>query len=575
MENMDSAKKIQLPKNKKDDQYLDYDRQLNFQEDAEEPSDSFENSTKPKDNATTPAHRDISAGISALGVKYSNSQLFAKPTAKTNTNWRRVFFITLFSILLAALVGTAFIVWKISAVSQKITITNEPSPSLAKNIQSVVAPIISAEHQPLKGETEGRINILLLGAAGENNPGKNLTDTIMILSINTQTNKIALLSLPRDLYVNIPETKLHTKINSVYQYGLNNNAGTDYIKKTVESITQLTINYFLVLDFEGFTKIVDDVGGINVSVERDIFDSRYPGPNYSYETFEIKKGLHNMDGATALKYVRVRHDDPEGDFGRAKRQQQVIQSTKNKIFSLRTFLNVLTLNKMLNTLEKNLKTDIQLEEIDSFIWWSKQVDSQNINNAVVDAWKKDSLLKVSHVYYGGKPAFILVPRVGNYNEIKDLAENIFDLKKLSERKSEVEKEEAKITLINQSTDRQLAGKVQEVLEENLGFKSVIVKPSPRGTVETTTLVYDRTHGQKIFSLDEIIKKIPARLQAPEDAVNGGQASLASNNSGIIDTMEDSDFVISLGQDLEEIYKYEENTMEELNNAEENQEIILQ
>lgn len=575
MKNMDSAKKTKLPTNGENSRYLDYDRLLDSQEEPDKPDVSFGSTAETKNKAEETTNNNAISNLSAAGsLRYPGKQLFPKPNPKTKINWRRIFFTVLLLILFAAISGTAFMVWKISSVSQKITINNAGS-SLMENIQSVVAPMISSEHKPLRGEEEGRINILLLGAAGENSPGKNLTDTIMIMSINTRIKKIALLSLPRDLYVSVPETKFHTKINSIYQYGLSNDAGADYIKQVIKDVTRLDIHYFLVLDFDGFKKIIDDVGGINVSVERDIFDSRYPGPNYSYETFEIKKGLHNMDGATALKYVRVRHDDPEGDFGRAKRQQQVIQSTKNKIFSLRTFLNVLTLNSMLNTLEKNLKTDIRLDEIDSFIWWSKQVDSQNINNAVVDAWKKDSLLKVSHVFYGGTRAFILVPRVGNFSEVEDLAENIFDLNKLRERRGKIEGEDSKITLINQSTDRQLDVKVRDVLEENLGFKSVILKPSPRGKTEATTRVYDRTQGQKIFSLDEIIKKIPARLATPEGAVNDGQASLASDTNGIIDANEDSDFVISLGTDLEEIYKFEKNTMEELNSAEENQEIILQ
>jgi len=464
--------------------------------------------------------------------------------------------------LLAAflfLSGGAYFVWKICSVSQKITvenIENKKPASLISNVRSIIAPIANSKKnlKLLSGKKEGRINILLLGIAGEKNPGKNLTDTIMIMSISTDSKKVALLSLPRDLYANVPDTNRWTKINSIYQYGSGNNIGIELIKKSVENITDLKIHYFLVMDFEGFKKIIDDIGGINVSVEKDIYDSRYPGPNYSYETFEIKKGLHKMNGETALKYARERHSDSEGDFGRAKRQQKVIQSFKNKVFSLKTFLNVFTFNKLLNTLEENIKTNIRLDEIESFIDLSRKVDSQNIANTVVDAWKEDSLLKVSHVYYGNTRVFILVPRVGNYSEIQDLAQNVFDLDIIQRRQAEIKKDEARIAVINQSGDYNLAYKIKSLLGENLGFKKVAVLKNVNNKSLSQSAVLDLTSGEKPFSLDEIIKKLPAKLGNNDD-------------SDIIDLEKDYDFIILLGEDLEKIYSFEEDSLEDLNNAE--------
>lgn len=317
----------------------------------------------------------------------------------------------------------------------------------------------------------------------------------------------------------------------------------------------LKINYFLVMDFEGFEKIIDDMGGINILVERDIYDSRYPGPNYSYETFEIKKGVHKIDGETALKYVRERHDDPEGDFGRAKRQQQVIQAAKNKFFSLETLFNPLALNNILNALEKNIKTNIGLNEIESFISLSHQFDTQNVTNVVADAWKKDSLLKVSHVSLGNNRAFILVPRVGNYSEIQELAQNVFDLDAIKKRQSEIEKESASILIVNQSEDKNLGSKIRDLFQEKLNFKNVRLDNTDylsRGQ----TLVFDRTNREKIFTLDEIIKKLPATL--PQD------------KSAIINLETDADLVVLLGKDLEKTYSFEEDSIEDLNNASDSQ-----
>jgi len=467
--------------------------------------------------------------------------------------------------------GGAYFVWKICSVSQKITVENTENKkpvSLIKNVHSIIAPIANPKKnlKPLVGEKEGRINILLLGIAGEKNPGKNLTDTIMIMSVNTDSKKAALLSLPRDFYANIPGANRRTKINSIYQYGLDNDAGINPVKKAVENITNLKIHYFLVMDFEGFKKIINDIGGINVSVEKDIYDPRYPGPNYSYETFEIKKGLHKMDGETALKYARERHSDSEGDFGRAKRQQKVIQAVKNKIFSLRTFLNIFTLNKLLDALGGNMKTNIQLDEIESFINLSRQVDSQNITTAVVDAWKKDSLLKVSHIFYENKRIFILIPRVGNYSEIQDLAQNIFDLDIIRRRQAEIKKEEANIAIINQSSDYSLVFKIKNLLEKDLGFKKAAILKSASDETRNQSVAIDLTLGEKPFSLDEIIKRLPAKLgnNSESDIMDLSASLLPSLGKG---WNEKYDFIILLGEDLEKIYSFEEDSLEDLNNTE--------
>jgi hypothetical protein len=114
---------------------------------------------------------------------------------------------------------------------------------------------------------------------------------------------------------------------------------------TVTEITGLPIHYFVILDFDGFEKIIDTVGGVRINAERDFLDTRYPGKNYGYETFQLSKGWHSLDGATALKYVRERHADPEGDFGRAKRQQETIRAVRDKVFSVPTFLNPVMISR--------------------------------------------------------------------------------------------------------------------------------------------------------------------------------------------------------------------------------------
>lgn len=464
--------------------------------------------------------------------------------------------------LLAGLAYGIFFAYKIYTTSQKINPdSNNSTAVIFDTVKSFVAP----PDINLKGLRDGRINILLLGVAGEKKPGRFLTDTIMVASLNTKTNQVALLSIPRDLYVQIPDTRLQTKINSVYQYSQSlgeKSADAEAIRETVENITALRLDYYAILDFAGFEKIIDALGGINVMNERDIFDPRYPGPNYSYETFELKKGFQHLDGATALKYARERHNDPEGDFGRAKRQQQIMQATKNRIFSSGTFLNVVTLNQLFDALGDSIRTNIQPEEIASFLELAKKLDTQNINNMVLDAWNADSLLKVSHVTLGSARAFVLVPRVGNYSEIQELAANIFDLNTIRRTKEAIAAENATLTIINQSGQSALTGKIKKLLAENLKYKNVLVLTDTKKILQPTTVVYDFTSGAKPFTLNELVKKLPATL-AP--AVS---PAVRETSDGI-----QTDLVISLGKDLEEIYNNEDGTIDDLNNAREEQDSL--
>lgn len=463
--------------------------------------------------------------------------------------WKAIFAIIILSISATLLLG-AFLVYRFNSFGKKINPESKKEISLVETVRELV----TKDYPPLRSQ-DGRINILLLGIAGEGKPGQNLTDTIMVLSINTDSDRIAMLSLPRDLFVKIPGTGSESKINSIYQIGLGQEkdrvAGAELIKKTVGDVLGEDIDYYAILNFQGFEKIIDAIGGINIMNERDILDTSYPGPNYSYETFELKKGFHHLDGKTALKYARERHNDPEGDFGRAKRQQQIMQSVKNKIFSIKTLFNVFALNEMFVALEDNIRTDIQTEEIGSFLELAKKLDTQNINNVVVDAWSKDSLLKVAHVPLGGVNAFVLVPKTGNYFEIRELAKNIFDLDSIKRRKEEIQKEDARIAIIDRSGDAYLYQKIRKVLMEHMEYKNIReIFPDDRKPDQESTEYYELSPGSKPFTLDELGKVLSAKFSPDNSRLDA------------YGLPEDTDIVIELGKDLIEKYNVEEGTLEE-------------
>jgi len=179
---------------------------------------------------------------------------------------------------------------------------------------------------------------------------------------------------------------------------------------------------------------------------------------------------------------------------------------------------------------------------------------------VIDAWSRESLLKVSHVFYGPIRAFVLVPRVGNYSEIHELAENIFDLNKIKRRKAEIANEKALIEIVNQSGDSEITGKIKKLLNERFSYKNVsVLKNVPSSTSKETT-VHDQTNGSVPFTLDEIATRLPAQVSYEKF-----YSSSSSQNS---------DLIIVIGKDLVSKYNMEEDTLEDLNNARDEEEILI-
>lgn len=468
---------------------------------------------------------------------------------------RRFLFWTLIAVFF---LGLAFLLafalaFKFYSTSRKV-ITENPPESFLESLRNVA----STERKILRGEENGRINILLLGLAGENYPGENLTDSIIVASVNPKTYRAAMLSIPRDFYVRIPETTSYTKINALYARGHDRRGkateGIEDLKSALTQITGLPIHYYVALDFEGFKRVVDELDGVKIQVPKDLHDERYPGPNFSYQTFDIKRGLQTLDGETALKFARTRHDE-DGDFGRAARQQLILESARSKAFSLGTLVNVPAVNNILNILGDHLRTDIPLDELESFLDLSEKIDTHLTINKVLDAGKTESLLAVSHVFLGRVRAFILIPRTGKYDEIRELAANIFDLKLIERKKKEIEKEEATVAVVNRSGVSGFDKKLGNLLKK-FGYQteiaSVAVKPLRYSDVSSQTEIYDFSDGLKPFSLEDLAKKFSADISQ----------NLPTDLSA---QCQKTDLCLIAGSDLLERLDYEEGTIEDLEN----------
>jgi len=262
-----------------------------------------------------------------------------------------------------------------------------------------------------------KINLLFLGIPGKGYPAPDLTDTIIIINSTSKAENPIAISVPRDLFVKYPNGNHYTKINALYQEG-----GIKAIKSCLKEIIGLDIDYFVVLDLQGVEKLVNKVNGIDVFVENDIYDPQFPGSNNSYEVFSISQGHHHLDGETALKYIRTRHQ-PGSDFARIKRQQQVINVLKDKILSLSLFWNFPTLLNIWGTLKDHVYTNIGLTDI-KYAWnLAKKTNFDEIEFYTLSNQpdEEKQLLISDNIVLGGKPAYILKPRagIGNYNEIKN------------------------------------------------------------------------------------------------------------------------------------------------------------
>ncbi len=275
----------------------------------------------------------------------------------------------------------------------------------------------------LAGESEDRVNILLLGIGGEGHDGPELTDTIILLSYKPSTREIAMLSIPRDMVVEIPGYGWR-KVNAVNAYAEANQPGSGG-EKTAALLSQILgvpINYYVRIDFAGFEKVVDEVGGVLVYVDRPFTDSSYPAPRDLYQIVSFKSGWQRMDGERALVYARSRHgNNGEGsDFARSARQQKIMLALKEELLSTGTLANPGRLSNIYQIAATHVQTNFQIWELLHAASLAEKARTDAIIHKNLDPESSGALVP-SNV----NGAYMLVPPSGNYNQIQKIAQDIF------------------------------------------------------------------------------------------------------------------------------------------------------
>lgn len=342
----------------------------------------------------------------------------------------------------------------------------------------------------LRGEGKGRINFLILGIGDVGHPGYTLSDTILVASLDPKTREVAVLSIPRDLYVQIPGFG-GGKINAAHAFGEQNNikgGGPALTKATLSSVLGIDIHYFIRVNFTGFKKVVDTVGGVDLVVEKALSDPGYPNDRTNGRTADplyVPAGPKKFDGNLALKYARSRKTS--NDFERATRQQELLFALKEKVVSLGTLTSPQKLSGIMDSIGGNMLTDVQLWEMEKIYKIVKDIDKTKIVTKVLDN-SPNGLLK-SQTGSGG--AYILVPKSGNFNEIKKFINGFFT-------DSYLQSENAKIEIVNASGSTQKGQQVADILKS---YKYNVIKVADSEIINQETQIVDHTSGGKPVTIN--------------------------------------------------------------------------
>ncbi len=345
---------------------------------------------------------------------------FLSPVAATEPRWRRR---RIARGLVVAAVLTVAALFSATAAA--------PGERFAPIIAELAPPVLVrglgrlflSSDRLLDGEAEDRVNVLLLGVGGEGHDGPELTDTIILLSYKPSTKQVALLSIPRDLVADIPGYGWR-KVNAVNAYAEANAPGTGAGKTAafLDDLLGVRIPYYVRVDFAGFEKVIDELGGVLVYVDRPFTDASYPAPQDEYRTVSFKGGWQRMDGETALIFARSRHGNNfEGsDFARSGRQQKILLAAKEELLSAGTLANPTRLSRIFEIVSGHVATNLGPWELLRFSAIAKEADAGAIVRKTLDPESGGPLVPGNV-----NGAYVLVPASGTYDGVRAIARDVF------------------------------------------------------------------------------------------------------------------------------------------------------
>ena len=359
----------------------------------------------------------------------------------------------------------------------------------------------------LKGEGDGRINVLLVGIGGQGHSGGDLTDTLILASIDPINNTASLLSVPRDMWVS-PSGKGSMKINAAfanakYAYMKKNNvdgknsdainAGFVSINQTLEQVLGVPIHYNVLLNFQAFKQAIDTVGGVSVDVPTDLYDPTMAWEN-NKDPYLARAGVRDFDGTHALIYVRSR--ETSSDFARSQRQRAVLLAFKQKAISLGVLANPAKISGLLGDFGSNVQTDLSLGDASRLYTIFKRINNNNIQSISLagttsttsSAAGTDSLVTTGNI--NGQSIVMPKAGLGNYTAIQDYVRGQL-------KDGYIVKEKARVAVYNGTVEDGMAQKVADKLK-GYGYNVTAVGQTG-SSIFPSTVVVDVSQGKKKYT----------------------------------------------------------------------------
>lgn len=488
-------------------------------------SDGFRPNTQPR--LTTPAAPPAKPLASAERIAPADMRLSQPGGKKARTKRRRLHpaLRVLGVIFLIGLLGGGYFIGRTYFAVNGVFGGGGSAPALAETV----------DISTLKGEGDGRVNVLLLGIGGQGHEAPDLTDTMMLASIDPVNNKAGLLSIPRDLWVKMPNNYIanEQKINAAYESGkynflgkqdaANTNreailAGFESADKVVEEVLGVPVHYNILVDFRAFEQAIDTVGGVSFDVPEALVDPTMAWENNGNQVLAAA-GTQTFDGKKTLMYVRSRATS--SDFARAERQRAVMVALKNKVFTLGTLSNPVKISNLISAFGNNVVSDLSVADAARVVEIMQKIPNDNIQSVGLG---DDTAKLITTATVNGVSIVKPVAGLFAYTEIQSYARNIL-------KDGFLQQEDANIAVYNGWTVAGLAGKRATDLQ-SYGYKITTVGNAPTKNY-TKTVIVDLTNNQKKVTKYYLEQRF-------------GVTAVTTMPDATIPT-DGSDFVIILGQ----------------------------
>lgn len=448
------------------------------------------------------------------------------PTSATRANQRKALLFGAsytFLMLLVVGIGSSFLynwarqrIVQSSPLSAIQEVNLAHSPALTTDGEPVVA--VNAADQSSAPEETNRtavagqrpLNVLLLGTdARPEDTEAARTDTIILLTLDPQSKTGGMLSLPRDLWLPIPNQNVTTKINMAYVIGENRNyqgGGAQLAMDTVSSFIGHPVDYYVRVNFNGFIQLVNLIDGIDIMIPQTIHDDHYPTADYGTEVFHVEAGLQHMDGETALKYVRTRNTDD--DYGRARRQQLVIQAIADKV--LRADMIPALLPKiptLFYTMRSSIDTNIPMATQIEMAQYLRTATPQNMRTLVLDSAYGEET-------YSEEGAWILLP---DRDRVRVALERFF-APATGAAEGNADPSWVRVEVLNGTGQPGMAARTRTLLQ-SYGWQVVSIDDADRSDYTNTLIINYRAPDALVEKLSQELDVTPGSSAFSADKVN--------------------------------------------------------